>query len=78
MRLGYLGVPPIFAGFYEFIESLGGRVVFNEVRIGHHAVGTPFYHYYQYDYGSSEAAAPESRPVAPAGGKAKTREKAAR
>jgi len=32
IRLGYLGVPPIFTGFYEFIESLGGRVVFNEVQ----------------------------------------------
>jgi benzoyl-CoA reductase/2-hydroxyglutaryl-CoA dehydratase subunit BcrC/BadD/HgdB len=32
VRLGYLGVPPIFAGFYEFIESLGGRIVFNEVQ----------------------------------------------
>jgi benzoyl-CoA reductase/2-hydroxyglutaryl-CoA dehydratase subunit BcrC/BadD/HgdB len=32
IRLGYLGVPPVFADFYEFIESLGGRVVFNEVQ----------------------------------------------
>lgn len=32
VRLGYLGVPPIFSGFYDFIESLGGRVVFNEVQ----------------------------------------------
>jgi benzoyl-CoA reductase/2-hydroxyglutaryl-CoA dehydratase subunit BcrC/BadD/HgdB len=32
IRLGYLGVPPIFTDFYEFIESLGGRVVFNEVQ----------------------------------------------
>lgn len=32
IRLGYLGVPPIFGGFYEFIESLGARVVFNEVQ----------------------------------------------
>ncbi len=32
IRLGYLGVPPIFTQFYEFIESLGARVVFNEVQ----------------------------------------------
>jgi len=32
IRLGYLGVPPIFMDFYEFIESMGGRVVFNEVQ----------------------------------------------
>jgi len=32
IRLGYLGVPPVFSEFYEFIESMGGRVVFNEVQ----------------------------------------------
>ena len=32
IRLGYLGVPPILGGFYEFIETLGARVVFNEVQ----------------------------------------------
>jgi benzoyl-CoA reductase/2-hydroxyglutaryl-CoA dehydratase subunit BcrC/BadD/HgdB len=32
IRLGYLGVPPIFTDFYEFIETMGGRVVFNEVQ----------------------------------------------
>lgn len=32
IRLGYLGVPPIFSRFYEHIESLGARVVFNEVQ----------------------------------------------
>jgi len=32
IRLGYLGVPPIFGDLYEYIESLGGRVVFNEVQ----------------------------------------------
>lgn len=32
IRLGYLGVPLIFSGFYELIETLGGRVVFNEVQ----------------------------------------------
>jgi len=32
LRLGYIGVPPIFAGFHDYIESLGARVVFNEVQ----------------------------------------------
>jgi benzoyl-CoA reductase/2-hydroxyglutaryl-CoA dehydratase subunit BcrC/BadD/HgdB len=32
VRLGYAGVPPIFSEFYEFIESVGARVVFNEVQ----------------------------------------------
>jgi benzoyl-CoA reductase/2-hydroxyglutaryl-CoA dehydratase subunit BcrC/BadD/HgdB len=32
IRLGYLGVPPIFSDLYEFLQSLGGRVVFNEVQ----------------------------------------------
>ncbi len=32
IRLGFLGVPPIFTDFYEFIESKGGRVVYNEVQ----------------------------------------------
>ncbi|HSA95827.1 MAG TPA: polysaccharide biosynthesis tyrosine autokinase [Acidobacteriota bacterium] len=30
-------------------------VVFNEVRIGRRGIGTPFYHYYQYEYESDEA-----------------------
>ena len=33
-------------------------VVFNEVRIGRQAIGTPFYHYYEYEYGSTDAGAP--------------------
>jgi benzoyl-CoA reductase/2-hydroxyglutaryl-CoA dehydratase subunit BcrC/BadD/HgdB len=32
IRLGYLGVPPIFNRFHEFVESLDARVVFNEVQ----------------------------------------------
>lgn len=32
VRLGYVGIPPIFTDFYQFIESLGARVVFNEVQ----------------------------------------------
>ncbi|MCM2356706.1 MAG: 2-hydroxyacyl-CoA dehydratase family protein [Geobacteraceae bacterium] len=32
IRLAYLGVPPIFDGLYQFLESQGGRVVFNETQ----------------------------------------------
>lgn len=32
IRLGYAGVPPIFTDLYDYIESLGARVVFNEVQ----------------------------------------------
>ena len=32
IRIGYLGVPPIFSQFYEHIETLGARVVFNEIQ----------------------------------------------
>jgi len=32
LRIGYVGVPPIFERFYEYIESQGARVVFNEVQ----------------------------------------------
>lgn len=32
IRLGYLGVPPIFNQFYEYVESLGARIVFNEIQ----------------------------------------------
>ena len=32
IRLGVLGVPPIFSDFYQYIESNGVRVVFNEVQ----------------------------------------------
>jgi len=32
VRLGYLGVPGIYSDFYEVIESLGARVVFNETQ----------------------------------------------
>ncbi len=32
LRLAYIGVPPIFADLYPFLESLGARVVFNETQ----------------------------------------------
>ncbi|MFC1840141.1 2-hydroxyacyl-CoA dehydratase family protein [Thermodesulfobacteriota bacterium] len=32
IRLGLLGVPPIFSNFYQYIESAGARIVFNEVQ----------------------------------------------
>ncbi len=37
-------------------------VVFNEVRIGRQGIGTPFYHYYQYEYESAEARTSAPRP----------------
>ena len=30
-RLGYIGVPPIFADFHDVIESRGARIVYNEI-----------------------------------------------
>ena len=32
LRLGYIGVPPIFTDLYSYVENLGARVVFNEVQ----------------------------------------------
>lgn len=32
IRLGYIGVPPIFSDIYDFIETQNARVVFNEVQ----------------------------------------------
>lgn len=32
IRLGYIGVPPIFSDIYDVIEEYGGRVVYNEVQ----------------------------------------------
>ncbi len=30
LRLGYMGIPPICQGLYEFLDELGGGIVFNE------------------------------------------------
>jgi len=32
VRLGYIGVPPINSDIYDFVETIGARVVFNEVQ----------------------------------------------
>jgi benzoyl-CoA reductase/2-hydroxyglutaryl-CoA dehydratase subunit BcrC/BadD/HgdB len=32
LRLGYIGVPPIVEGLYDFLEARGARVVFNETQ----------------------------------------------
>ena len=32
VRIGYIGVPPIISGLYDFVEALGSRVVYNEVQ----------------------------------------------
>ena len=31
IRLGYVGIPPIFQGLHDYVESLGARIIFNEV-----------------------------------------------
>jgi benzoyl-CoA reductase/2-hydroxyglutaryl-CoA dehydratase subunit BcrC/BadD/HgdB len=32
VRIGYIGVPPILLDIYEFIENVGGHVVYNETQ----------------------------------------------
>lgn len=32
VRIGYIGVPPIITGFYEYLEEEGAKVVFNEMQ----------------------------------------------
>lgn len=32
LRLGYIGVPPIVSGLYQYLEEQGARVVFNETQ----------------------------------------------
>jgi benzoyl-CoA reductase/2-hydroxyglutaryl-CoA dehydratase subunit BcrC/BadD/HgdB len=32
LRLGYVGIPPILDGLYEYVESQGGKVIFNELQ----------------------------------------------
>lgn len=32
LRLGYVGIPPIFTDIYEFLEGKGARVVYNEIQ----------------------------------------------
>ena len=32
LRLGYIGIPPIISGLYEFLESQGARIVYNELQ----------------------------------------------
>jgi benzoyl-CoA reductase/2-hydroxyglutaryl-CoA dehydratase subunit BcrC/BadD/HgdB len=56
LRIGYIGVPPIFLDIYEFIESVGGHVVYNETQ---HQFSLPYktqdivdrYLKYTYPYG---------------------------
>lgn len=56
IRLGYIGVPPIFTDLYGYLESMGARVVFNEVQ---RQFAMPFpvddiveqYRLYTYPYG---------------------------
>jgi len=32
IRLGYIGIPPIFTDLYQYLETLGARVVYNETQ----------------------------------------------
>jgi benzoyl-CoA reductase/2-hydroxyglutaryl-CoA dehydratase subunit BcrC/BadD/HgdB len=32
IRIGHIGVPPVFTNFYESVEQMGGRVVYNEIQ----------------------------------------------
>ncbi len=32
IRLGFMGVPPIFTDLYQYIEEIGARVVYNEIQ----------------------------------------------
>jgi benzoyl-CoA reductase/2-hydroxyglutaryl-CoA dehydratase subunit BcrC/BadD/HgdB len=56
LRLGFIGVPPIFTDLYEHVEKMGARVVFNEVQ---RQFAMPFseadlveqYRLYTYPYG---------------------------
>ena len=59
LRLGFLGVPPIFDDFYEYLESEGARVVYNEIQ---RQFAMPYlkediidqYWYYTYPYSVNE------------------------
>ncbi len=56
IRLGFIGVPPIFTDLYSYLEKMGARVVFNEVQ---RQFAMPFevddiveqYRLYTYPYG---------------------------
>lgn len=56
LRLGFIGVPPIFPDLYSYLESMGARVVYNEVQ---RQFAMPFvtddiveqYRLYTYPYG---------------------------
>lgn len=59
VRLGFIGVPPVFDDIYEILERLGGRVVFNEVQRQFSMPGNgkdlvDMYLTYTYPYGLEE------------------------
>lgn len=31
LKLGYIGIPPIFTDFHDYVESIGARITFNEI-----------------------------------------------
>jgi len=57
VRLAYIGVPPIFTDLYSCLESMGARVVYNEVQrqFAMPMAGTDIveqYYHYTYPYGA--------------------------
>jgi succinoglycan biosynthesis transport protein ExoP len=77
VRAGKTNRRPLVRAVEEIRKSKADiiGVVFNEVRIGRQGIGTPFYHYYQYEYESAETVGPSERkpaepPAKPAPGTA--------
>ncbi|WDV46998.1 2-hydroxyacyl-CoA dehydratase [Clostridiaceae bacterium M8S5] len=55
LRLAYIGVPPMTADIYDFLETLDARVVYNEVQREfafprHHKAKNIYEQYYDYTY----------------------------
>lgn len=32
VRIGFIGIPPIITDFYDFVDSIGGHIVYNEIQ----------------------------------------------
>ena len=56
LRIGHVGIPPIFSDYYDFISSLGSEIVFNETQRQFSLIGGigmsvyEAYHNYTYPY----------------------------
>lgn len=73
VRAGKTARRPLVRAIEEIRKSKADiiGVVFNEVRIGRQGMGTPFYHYYQYEYEANEPGRPGGRGPDAAGPKGK-------